>query len=45
MFRFLSDHGRQENDRKWSELADELNLLKGSTKTVEQWKRHWCDLK
>lgn len=30
-------HGREEAQKKWAELANEINSLQGATKTVDQW--------
>jgi len=35
--RFHALHGKEEAQKKWTELANELNSLQGATKTVEQW--------
>ncbi|KAK0075004.1 hypothetical protein PV326_011966, partial [Microctonus aethiopoides] len=37
-------HGKENSQKKWAELAIELNLHQGATKTAEQW-QVWRDLK
>lgn len=35
--KFYVLHGKEEAQKKWSELAEELNYMQGATKTVDQW--------
>jgi len=35
--KFNSLHGKEETQKKWAELATELNNVQGATKTAEQW--------
>ncbi|XP_015597265.1 uncharacterized protein LOC107268729 [Cephus cinctus] len=38
-------NGKNEAQKKWTELTKELNLIKGAAKTSEQWQVVWRDLK
>lgn len=35
--KFQTLHGKEEAQKKWTQLANELNSFQGATKTVEQW--------
>lgn len=35
--RFNALHGKEEAQKKWAELTNELNSFQGATKTVDQW--------
>ncbi|KAK0083803.1 hypothetical protein PV326_006515 [Microctonus aethiopoides] len=37
-------HGKEEAQKKWAQLTEELNCFNGASKTVEQW-QVWRDLK
>lgn len=39
--RFNALHGKEMAQKKWAELAAELNDIQGATKTVEQWQVVW----
>ncbi|XP_071577502.1 uncharacterized protein [Temnothorax nylanderi] len=43
--KFHALHGKKEAQKKWTQLANELNCFQGATKTVEQWQVVWRDLK
>ncbi|XP_071581733.1 uncharacterized protein [Temnothorax nylanderi] len=43
--KFQALHGKEEAQKKWTELANELNSFQGATKTVEQYQVVWRDLK
>lgn len=35
--KFNTLHGKEVTQKKWAELAAELNNIQGATKTAEQW--------
>ncbi|XP_018047100.1 PREDICTED: uncharacterized protein LOC108686347 [Atta colombica] len=43
--KYSSLHGKEETQKKWTELAAKLNYVQGMTKTAEQWQVVWRDLK
>ncbi|KAM0737123.1 hypothetical protein ACS0PU_000216 [Formica fusca] len=43
--RFNTLHGKEVTQKKWAELAAELNNVQGATKSAEQWQVVWRDLK
>ncbi|XP_071652405.1 uncharacterized protein [Temnothorax longispinosus] len=41
--KLLGARGKAAHDTQWQELAEELNRLEGPSKSVEAWKKLWCD--